>query len=109
MPIGQGSNPFRSQPQTAPRSRRRMEIFERIKAIDNRRQNALHHTLAEKALRHYPNLRQESATTFFGEDAERICSARKMWITALAIPQKQSQIKPFAGIPSARLKVNSQV
>ena len=55
------------------------------------------------------NLRQEIDTTFFGGDADRICSARKMWITALAIPQKQSQIKPFAGIPSARLKVNSQV
>jgi len=68
-----------------------MEIFERIKAIDNRSQNALHHTLAEKALRHYRNLRQEIATTFFGEDAERICSARKTWITALAIPRNRAK------------------
>ena len=30
-----------------------MEIFERIRAIDNRGQNGLRHTLAEKALRHY--------------------------------------------------------
>ena len=55
------------------------------------------------------SLCQEIAAAFFGEDAERICSARKTWITELAIPQKQSQMKPFAGIPSARLKVNSQV
>jgi hypothetical protein len=30
-----------------------MERFERIRAIDNRGQNGLNRTLAEKALRHY--------------------------------------------------------
>jgi hypothetical protein len=56
-----------------------------------------------------PGFCQEIAAAVLFGKAERICSARKMWITALAIPQKQSQMKPFAGAPIMKKKVNSHV
>jgi hypothetical protein len=56
-----------------------------------------------------PSVCYEIAAAILLGNVQRICRARKLWITALAIPQRQIQMKPFAGAPITRQNVNSHV